>query len=217
MLSNRLRIVQGASASFSIDLVDEAGEPLPAEDLATSIAALAIRADPLGADVLAFTSPDASHVALDPRASTVSIGLTSADTTGLDVGGYFYRIKLTHADGEAEFPVEWAPLDIVLGGAADPVPPVFENTVKLDHDYPQPGDLAYMTPGGSPIPAAQVRVYAKADYDAGKLGNPVGITRTDTRGRWETGILVAPGFEYVIQFFKPNEFGPDVTQVTALS
>lgn len=217
MLSNRLRLVQGASASFLIDLIDEAGEPLPADDLSSSTAELVIRVDPEGADVLAFMSPDASHIVLDPRASTVSIGFTSADTAGLDIGGYLYRVKLTHANGEAEFPVEWAPLDVVLGGAADPAPPVFENTVKLDHDYPQPGDLAYMTPGGSPISAAQVRVYAKADYDAGRLGSPVGITRTDARGRWETGILVVPGFEYVIQFFKPNEFGPDVTQVTALS
>lgn len=217
MLSNRLRLVQGASASFSIDLIDEAGEPLSAEDLATSVAGLVVRADPEGVDVLSFTSPDASHVALDPEASTLSIGFTSADTAALGVGAYFYRVKLTHADGDIEFPVEWAPLVVGLGGAADPTPPTFENVVKLDHDYPQPGDLVYATPGGSPIAEAQVRVYAKADYDAGKLGSPIGITRTDARGRWETGILVAPGYEYMIQFFKPNEYGPDVTQVTALS
>lgn len=217
MLANRLRVVQGDSVSFLIDLVDGHGEPVPARDLEGAIATLTIRRDPAGVDLIRFTSPDASHVEIDARTSAIAIGLTSADTAALGLGAYVYQVRIDYEGAEVDFPIEWAPLDVGLGGLANPTPPVFENTVKLDHDYPLEGDLRYVTPGGSPVGDAQIRVYRKADFDAGRLESPVGITTTDADGRWRSAIFVNPGFDFVVQFFKPNEFGPDQRAVTALA
>ncbi len=93
--------------------------------------------------------------------------------------------------------------------------PAFTNTVKIDHNYGLSDALRYVTPGGSPICDAQVRVYKKEDYDAGRLDQAVGTTLTRQDGRWCNPILVNPGYTYVIVFQKPNAYGPDRVEVTA--
>lgn len=99
------------------------------------------------------------------------------------------------------------------GVMAEP-PPTFTNTVKLDHNYNLSDALRYVTPGGSGIGEAQVRVYKKEDFDAGRLDAPVGITMTKADGRWVMPVLVNPGYTYTVQFYKPNEYGPDKIEVT---
>lgn len=216
-MTNHLQLVQGADEAFEIDLTDEYGEALASDRLVDAVIELLVRETAEGPNVLAFTSPDATHLTLTPSASLLAITFLAADTAPLALGEYVYQVKITCTDGEVLLPIEWTPIDIVLGGSAEPAPPVFDNVVKINHDYPLTDDLRYMTPGGSPIANAQIRVYKKADYDAGFLLSPVGITLTDAAGRWSTSILVEPGFEYVIQFFKPNEFGPDIARITALA
>jgi hypothetical protein len=94
-------------------------------------------------------------------------------------------------------------------------PPPFTNTVKIDHNYNLSDALRYMTPGGSPICDAQIRVYKKEDYDAGLLDQAIGATLTRPDGRWLNPILVNPGYTYAIVFQKPNEYGPDKVEVVA--
>jgi hypothetical protein len=90
---------------------------------------------------------------------------------------------------------------------------VFEPSVALNHHHGLPDNLRYVTPGGTPIRDAQVRIYFKSDYDTQRLDAPVGVTTTDPNGRWKAPIFVERGFTYVIHFFKPNEFGPDTATI----
>lgn len=87
--------------------------------------------------------------------------------------------------------------------------------VTLDHNYQLPNSLQYVSPGGTPIADAQVRVYKKSDYDAGNLQQPIGITMTDAFGKWKDPILVESGYTYSVQFFLPNVWGPDKVEVIA--
>jgi len=91
----------------------------------------------------------------------------------------------------------------------------FTNTVQIDHDYGSIDALRYLTPGGSPISGAQVRIYRKSDYDARNLGTPVAFTMTKADGRWQDAALVEPGFTYTIRFELPNYYGPDTREVIA--
>lgn len=91
----------------------------------------------------------------------------------------------------------------------------FDNTIAIDQNYGSLDALRYMTPGGSCIDGAQIRVYLKSDYDARKLNCPVGITITKADGRWKDPVLVVPGFTYTVRFEKPNYFGPDTVDIIA--
>ncbi len=216
MSANRLKLIQGASASFDVDLVDQFGEPIATERLEGAVATFTIRAVITGPDVVQYVTPDDAHIVIDSLASDVTVTFSAADTTAIPLGAYFYELRLQLSDGEVVLPVEWAPLDVGLGGSADEAQPTFDNVIKLNHDFPLPGDMTYMTPGGSPIVNAQIRVYLKADFDAGLLESPIGRTSTNAYGKWVNTILVAPGYSYVVQFFKPNEFGPDTTTVVGV-
>jgi hypothetical protein len=215
MASNRLRIVQGEALTFSVYLTDAAGSALPGERLLDAAVRLRIRSEPSGPDFVVYETPDAARLEVKATDSSLQVTLSEIDTSSIALGAYFYQIRLILADGETAYPIDWTPVDVGLGGAADSAPPTFLNTVKINHDYPLSDDLRYVTPGGSPIENAQVRVYYKADYDAGALTEPVGVTTTTSSGRWLTPILVLPGYDYVVMFFKPSDYGPDVSTVTA--
>lgn len=109
---------------------------------------------------------------------------------------------------------------LVTHGVVQPVtevePPEFDHVVSINHNFLLSGDLAYKTAGGSPIAGAQVRVYQKSVYDTGNLGSPIGVTTTNANGEWTQPVLVPPGFEYVVRFEKPNEYGPDVVVITVV-
>lgn len=215
MASNRLRIVQGEALTFNVYLTDAAGNAISGERLLNASVIFRVRATPPGADVVMYMTPDPERIDVKATDSSVQITLSAIDTAAIALGSYFYQIRLALTDGEVAYPIDWAPVDVGLGGAADPAPPTFLNTVKLNHNYTLSDDLRYMTPGGSPIENAQIRVYYKSAYDAGNLASPVGVTTTDPNGRWVTSILVLPGYDYVVMFFKPSEYGPDVATVTA--
>ncbi len=212
MASNRLEIVPGTTATFTIDLVDRDGAPLPSSRLEIASAKAFIRLDPGGVDVLLINS-----VPIDVLASTAKLTLSVAETNTLIVGTpYFWQLEVTFETGEIDIAIDWSPIDVTLGGAAAPTPPTFDNTVKVDHDFPLADDLRYMTPGGSPIADAQVRVYYKSDYAAGLLDKPIGRTTTNAYGRWAQAILVPPGFNYVVRMEKPTEFGPDIKEIVGV-
>jgi hypothetical protein len=214
MSSNRITLIQGTSQTFAIMLVDEDGEVIPPADLEGASARFELKTSPSDASwLIDISTADPTHVKLDTRTSTVTVNLLPPDTSGIAVGTYAYQLGVTLADGYYFVAIPWEPFDVILGGIAAPPLPPFTNTVKVDQNWSLPGSLRYVTPGGSPIAGAQIRLYYKSDYDAGVLNAPVGITQTTANGDWRDPVLVFPGYSYVIQFFLPNEFGPDVTTI----
>lgn len=216
-MSNRLSITQGTTKTVAIDLVDSDGESIPLDRLKNASAEFLLRVQPTDVlNVLRYTTADnPSSLSFSLFAPVLNLTFQSTDTGAIPIGSYFYRVQVSLADGTVSDAPPWTPVDIVLGGSASPTPPVFDNTVKITADYPNPGVMRYVTAGGSPIPDAQVRVYLKSDLVAGNLDRAVGITKTDPNGNWVQPVLVTPGYMYVARFEKPYEFGPDVVEFFA--
>jgi len=208
-----LVLVQGMNQSFDLTVTDQDGDP---EDLTADKVEFVLRADPANPQNVLYKSTDSPLQIQRLGANQARLLFVPADTAALQPGAYSYQVRVTRADAEVFSAIDWSPALVTPGGdtITNP-PPVFPNTVKLDHNYDLSDALRYVTPGGSPIAGAQVRVYLHADYTAGRLATPVGTTITDANGRWLNPILVSPGFTYVVQFFKPNTYGPDTAAVTA--
>jgi hypothetical protein len=226
-MSNTISFIRGTSKEFEIDLVDENGNPInrggqglecaPDATLEGATAVFILRVLPTDVvDVLKFTTVlNPTSLSIDQLKAILLLTFTPLDTSALALGLYNYQIQVTLESGDVFDVIPWSLFDLNLGGTAMPVQPPFLNTVKISHDYPLAGDMTYMTPGGSPIVNAQIRVYYKSDYDAGNLGAPVGITSTDDAGKWRNSLLVLPGFTYVSRFEVPGCFGPDVKEFFA--
>jgi hypothetical protein len=216
-MSNHIDLIRGTTKALAIDLVDVHGDPLPIAKLAGATATFAMRVAPDSlSNVLAFdTVTTPGNLAFDIDSPVLNLTFQPSDTSSLALALYYYRVQVSLPDGALFDTIPWDLLDLNLGGSATPAPPVFDNTVKITADYPLAGDMQYMTPGGSPIENAQVRVYKKSDYDAGNLSSPIGITQTGPDGKWRQPILVLPGYTYVARLEKAFEFGPDVKEFFA--
>jgi hypothetical protein len=216
-VSNRIEIIRDASLIQEVDLVDVFGEPLPLDDLEDATAELLVREDPaVETNALQFTTTaNPASLAFIANEAAMTMTFVPADTSGLAVKSYFFQLTVTFANGDVDVMIPWSPFDVVLGGSATPTPPTFDNTVKVDHNFRLPDDLAYQTPAGSPIENAQIRLYTKSDFDAGNLDTPLGVTTTNAFGRWITPIFVKPGFTYVAYFEKPKEWGPNTKEFFA--
>jgi len=215
--SSRLSVIRGTTKTLELRLVDGDNEPIDVERLVGASAELLIRVAPTDVvNVLRFTTANTPlSLSFKPDSAALLITFAPLDTSSLALLVYNWQLQVTLADGSVYDVVAWSPFDLNLGGTAVTPPPLFDNVVKIDHDYQLSDDLTYITPGGSPIENAQIRLYAKADYDAGRLDAPVGTTTTDAGGRWKNAILVAPGYWYVVRYEKPYEFGPDVREIFA--
>lgn len=216
-MSNRISIIQGTSKNIAVDLVDEAGQFIACKDLIGASAELLVRLQPTDvSNVLRFSTIDTpTSLAFEANVAVLDVNFVPSDTATLAILLYFYRLRLTLATGAIIEVIPWDIFDVNLGGAAVPAQPPFSNTKKIDQDYPLANDMTYQTPGGSPIENAQVRLYYKSDYIAGKLDKPIGITMTDAYGKWRQPILVIPGYTYVARLEKANEFGPDIKEFFA--
>jgi len=216
MASSRIDIVQGTTRSIEIDLVDEEGEPIALSRLENAVAEFYLKTTPeAGANVLYYVTPDEDHLVFKPYESALTLSFAPADTNAIALAVYTFRIKVILEDGTVFYAIDWSPFDLNLGGVAEPAVPVFDETTPVNHNYGLTDDLRYMTPGGSPIANAHIRVYLQSDYVAGNLATPVGVTSTKSDGRWLHTIMVRPGFTYVVQLHKPNEFGPDTATIVA--
>ena len=194
-------------------VVNNDGQPESLEGARVLFEVFAVAGTPPA--VITKSTDDPTEIAVTDALNGLATIYLSPTDTGITLGNYYYHVRVTFADATVQEVVPYNLFVVGLGGVADsPISP-FTNTVKVDHNWSLPDQLAYVTPGGSPIENAQVRLYYKSDYDAGSLNTPVGISLTDARGRWVNPILVLPGFDYVVQFFKPNEWGPDTTTITA--
>lgn len=216
-MSNHIVFTKGTAETIDVDLVDQNGDPYPLESLVGATAQFLLRVQPSDTgNVLDFTTTSTpASLAFQPNAPALSLSFVASDTSALALGLYYFQMMVTLADGSPLPVIEWSPFELTLGGAATtPIPP-FDNVKKVDQDYQLPGDLAYFTPGGSPIQGAQIRLYYKSDYDAGNLASPIGVTMTDASGGWINPILVVPGFTFIVRFEKPNEWGPDTVEIVA--
>jgi hypothetical protein len=92
--------------------------------------------------------------------------------------------------------------------------PAIPNVVKVDHNYGFMGALRYQTAGGIPVEAAIIRIYTKADFDAGNTDAPLAITMTNSAGNWINPVSLNTGFTYVVQYAKEGLYGPDKIEVT---
>lgn len=214
--TNNISFTRGATESFEIGIVDENGEYLSPHRLKGATAQFILKTAPdTILVILSFDTTDPVHLELKAHCSKLRLSFLPADTSGLALAVYTYKVGVTLADGTPYDVIEWSIFDINLGGISEPPPPVFNNTVKVDHNWQLPDNLRYVTPGGTPIADAQIRIYYKSDYDAGRLEHPIGITQTNCHGRWAEPLLVLPGYDYTIRFEAANRFGPDVVTITA--
>lgn len=216
-MSNRIDVIRGTAFSKTIDFVDVNGDPLPVQVLTGASAEFLVQVSPdAPTSVIRFTTVDnPTNLTFHTARAAADLTLAPTDTILLAIQTYFYRVRVTLADGTVSDAIPWSPFDVNLGGSAVVPPPPFENTVKMDHNYQLPDEMTYVTQGGSPIENAQIRVYFKNDYIAGDLNNPIGITTTDAGGHWRNAILVNPGFSYIIRFEKLGEYGPDTHETFA--
>lgn len=85
--------------------------------------------------------------------------------------------------------------------------------IALSSDFDEPGKFRYVTPGGSSIRNADVRIYRKIDYVTQQFEKIVGSTTTNDYGSWPP-IFVEPGETYTIVLHKPYEYGPTTAEIT---
>lgn len=87
-------------------------------------------------------------------------------------------------------------------------------SVLVDHNYGGPDTLAYKLANGTGVNDADIYVYLKADYDAGRTGADYVLARTKTNvtGRWTQPIMLDPE-TYTLICFKQGQVGPDRVDV----
>jgi hypothetical protein len=122
----------------------------------------------------------------------------------------YYRIRVL--DRYGNIAEDEAPTPFKAGN--DPVEAPTLHFVALTENTGGTNNLQYVTTGGTPVNAADIRVYKKIDYDLRNLSAAVGTTITTAAGTWLTPIFVEPGHTYTVVFHKTNEYGPDTLEVT---
>jgi hypothetical protein len=80
--------------------------------------------------------------------------------------------------------------------------------VLINHDFREKDALQYVY---QEMPVAGATVTIK-DSEASEEDPPIFTTSTDSYGRWNSGYLANVG-SYVITFYKPGFYGPDVTTI----
>jgi len=94
-------------------------------------------------------------------------------------------------------------------------PTVGTGCVRVDHDYPTDSNMVYQAGDCCGITGATVTAFLKSDWDNGNRvpGAAKAISQTTTNGTWAWAMMLNPG-DYVIQFEKLGEFGPDTMELT---
>lgn len=92
---------------------------------------------------------------------------------------------------------------------------VGDGAVQVDHNYGGADNLAYQESGGRGIVGADIRVFLKSDYDAGRRANGYVVARTGTTtgGRWAAPLMLDHG-AYVLVCYAAGRFGPDTAEIT---
>lgn len=80
---------------------------------------------------------------------------------------------------------------------------------KVDHNFGAIDALQFVTESGAAIPEAQIRIFKKPDFDAGRRDVPLFIIETRVDGRWKRPVYLEPGMSYTLLFDKPSAFSSD--------
>lgn len=96
----------------------------------------------------------------------------------------------------------------------NPVDAPVSTTYALNENTHTPGNFRYVSPGGTPIADATIRVYTKLSWDTRQYNQVVGVTVTTATGDWKDPIFVTPGNTFVVHYSLPNVWGPDTVEVT---
>jgi len=162
----------------------------------------------LGAGVLTYvTNGYWSYVPTQAETNYASFSIEfyhiSAVSSGPQVT--IYTDVYLSEDVVAHGDVSWVDAGLLIGSGS----------VSVDHNYGGTDNLTYIVDGGAAVEDAIVQAFLKTDYDAGnRTRNYVkGETRTDANGRWDDPLRLDPA-TYVIVFYKPNEYGPDIAEIT---
>lgn len=90
-------------------------------------------------------------------------------------------------------------------GLFQPAGPSAANTaarVRVDHNYPTPDNLRFVTASGTGIPDATIRVFKRPDFESGNTAVPLYTAATAGDGRWVRPLFLEPGFDYTLTFDK---------------
>ena len=124
------------------------------------------------------------------------------------VPGRYYQLRTMDRYGKVA--VDNAPPPFQANN--DPVPAPNMHFIALSSDMGPRGDFRYVSPGGSNIRGATVRVFRKIDWVTRQFARVVGTATTDASGMWPP-IFVEPGETYTIVFHKPYEYGPTAVDI----
>ncbi len=122
----------------------------------------------------------------------------------------WYRLQSVDLYGHTYEDISVPPFQAGNNPEVAPVAHVF----PVDHNTGGANALQYVDPEGQPVVDAYVRVYKKADWDARLLSKVVGLTKTTAEGTWTSPIMVEPGYTFVVQFHLPDQWGPDIVEIT---
>jgi hypothetical protein len=86
--------------------------------------------------------------------------------------------------------------------------------IMVNHNYPGDDDLRVLDANGDPIEGVVITIFELVPYTAGIVDTWVGLSATDTEGRWTVPILVDEAETYVVHFEKPTMYGPTVVEIT---
>jgi len=77
-------------------------------------------------------------------------------------------------------------------------------SVKVDHNYPNPGDMLAEDEDGNKLQYVSIKIFALADFEAGDTDSWESETETDVNGKWIDPVYLAEGEDWVIEFSRPT-------------
>lgn len=87
-------------------------------------------------------------------------------------------------------------------------------SIRVDHDYPNPGDLKVVDKNGDPIKDVEIRIFTQIQYNTDLRDAWSAETTTDLNGEWVDSVWLPSGTTWVIQFQKVSMYGPTHIEIT---
>lgn len=131
-----------------------------------------------------------------------------------DPPGRFFFDDASGADATVYRVKALGPLDEVLADSGPFQPDVaiaatLASRAKVDHNFGGVDALQFVTESGAAIPEAEVRIFKKPDFDAGRRDIPLFIVQTRIDGRWARPVYLEAGMSYVLLFDKTSAYSSD--------
>lgn len=118
-----------------------------------------------------------------------------------------YRVKAQ--DGLSNVLADTGPFQPDAAGEA-----LLKARVKVDHNFGAIDALQFVTESGAAIPDAEVRLFRRPDFEAGRRDVPLYVVQTRADGRWTRPVYLEPGMDYTLIFDKPAAYISQATHIT---